>query len=43
MLFLLIAFNSKAQSNWISQIPWKNLMDGLQYVELDTPEKSVVN
>lgn len=42
MLFLLIAFNSMAQSSWISEIHWKNLMDGLQYTELETPEKSVV-
>ena len=43
LLFLLLALNSKAQNSWISEIPWKNLMDGLQYAELDAPEKSVVN
>jgi len=42
VLFLLIAFNSQSQTNWIREIAWKNLMDGLQYVELETPEKSVV-
>jgi hypothetical protein len=43
ILFLLITVGSKAQSSWITEIPWKNLMDGLQYAELDAPEKSVVN
>lgn len=43
MLFLLIAFGVKAQTSWISEISWKNLMDGLKYAELETPEKSVVN
>ena len=43
LLFLLLALNSKAQNSWISEIPWKNLMDGLQYAELDAPQKSVVN
>ncbi len=43
ILFLLIVFSSNAQTNWINQIQWKNLMDGLQYVELDAPDKSVVN
>ena len=42
-LFLLTTISSKAQTSWISEIPWINLMDGLQYAELDTPEKSVVN
>jgi len=43
MLFMLIAFGSMAQNRWISEIHWKDLMDGLQYAELDAPEKSVVN
>jgi hypothetical protein len=43
IFFFLIAFSSKAQTNWISQIPWTNLMDGLQYAELDAPDKSIVN
>ena len=42
VLFLLIAFGSQSQTSWIKEIAWKNLMDGLQYTELDTPEKSVV-
>ena len=42
-LFILISLNSIAQTPWISEIPWTNLMDGLQYAELDAPEKSVVN
>ena len=41
-LFSLIAFHGMSQP-WISEIPWKNLMPGLQLVELDAPEKSVVN
>jgi hypothetical protein len=32
-----------AQTSWIGEISWRNLMDGLQYVELDAPEKSIVN
>jgi hypothetical protein len=43
VLFLLIAFNSNSQTNWIREISWKDLMDGLQYTELETPEKSVVS
>jgi len=43
MIFLLISISSTAQTPWISEIPWANLMDGLQYAELDAPEKSVVN
>ena len=42
-LFILISLNSIAQTPWISEILWTNLMDGLQYAELDAPEKSVVN
>jgi hypothetical protein len=43
VLFFLASSGVKAQSNWINEIPWINLMDGLQYAELDAPEKSVVN
>lgn len=42
-LVLLIPFGSIAQTHWISEIHWINLMDGLYYAELDAPEKSVVN
>ena len=43
-LFLLLnTFSGRAQNPWISQIPWKTLMDGLQYAELVAPEQSVVN
>jgi len=41
--FLLITLNSFAQNFWIKDISWTNLMDGLQSVELDMPEKSIVN
>ena len=43
LMFLLISLGAHSQSNWISDIPWINLMDGLQIAELDAPEKSVVN
>jgi len=43
ILFFLISISSHGQNPWISEIPWTNLMDGLQYAELDAPEKSVVN
>lgn len=39
----LFAAGSNAQTKWITEIPWQNLMEGLQYAELDAPEKSVVN
>ncbi len=39
----LTNFGVSAQVSWINEIPWTSLMDGLQYVELDAPEKSVVN
>lgn len=42
LLFLLNFIEGKAQTNRISEIPWTNLMDGLQLAELETPEKSVV-
>lgn len=43
VFFVLFASAGKAQNYWINEIPWKQLMDGLQYVELDAPDKSVVN
>ena len=43
LLLFLTSLGARSQSNWISEIPWTNLADGLQYVELDAPEKSVVN
>ncbi|MFY9153786.1 MAG: hypothetical protein WAO52_17335, partial [Prolixibacteraceae bacterium] len=42
-LFLLTGFTGRSQTTWISEIPWKNLLDGLKYAELDAPDKSVVN
>jgi len=42
LLFFLILMDGKAQTAWGGEIPWKNLMDGLQLAELETPEKSVV-
>jgi hypothetical protein len=42
LLFLLILIDGKAQTAWGGEIPWKNLMDGLQLAEMETPEKSVV-
>jgi hypothetical protein len=43
LLLLLIGFGTTAQTTWIQDIPWKKLMDGLQYAELDAPDKAVVN
>lgn len=43
LVLLFLAIGGHAQSVWINQIPWKELMDGLDYAELDAPEKSVVN
>ncbi len=43
LLLLLISFGTTAQTTWLQDIPWKNLMDGLQYAELDAPDKAVVN
>jgi hypothetical protein len=43
ILFLLSSSSTRAQNRWISEIHWTNLMDGLQYAELDAPEKAVVN
>ncbi len=37
------SFYTYAQNQWIGSIPWKSLMDGLQYAEVEAPEKSVVN
>lgn len=42
-LFILNAVNVNAQEPWIREIPWKNLMDGILYAEIATPEKSIVN
>ena len=42
LLFLLNLMDGKAQTIWGGKIQWKNLMDGLQIAELETPEKSVV-
>jgi len=42
LLFLLILMDGKAQTTWGGEIPWKNLMDGLQLAEMETTEKSVV-
>ncbi len=42
LCFLCIP-ESYAQEFWMKEIPWKNMMDGLQYAELDAPDKSVVN
>lgn len=43
--FLLILNSGKlgAQEPWIREIPWKKLMDGMLYAEIDAPEKSIVN
>lgn len=43
LVFLFTSAGARSQSNWIKDIPWISLADGLQYVELDAPEKSVVN
>jgi hypothetical protein len=45
LMILMALYTSAgfAQTKWIAEIPWKNLMEGLQYAELDAPEKSVVN
>jgi hypothetical protein len=42
-LLLVTGGNLRAQGKWIKEIPWISLADGLQYAELDAPEKSVVN
>jgi hypothetical protein len=43
VFFIITAFGTGAQNKWIGEIHWKSLMDGLDYAELDAPEKSVVN
>jgi len=46
LLFILVLLTSsgvRAQNKWIGEIHWMELMDGLQYAELDAPEKAVVN
>jgi hypothetical protein len=43
VLLLLTGFGANAQTNRINDIPWKSLMTGMQYVELDAPDKSVVS
>jgi hypothetical protein len=43
IVLLLLVLGGRAQGLWIQNIPWKTLMDGMLYVELDAPEKSVVN
>ena len=43
VVFFMTNTGVGAQGNWINEITWTNLMDGLQYAELDAPEKSVVN
>ena len=43
LLFFLTGLDTRSQTNWINDIPWINLAEGLQCVELDAPEKSVVN
>lgn len=43
IVFFMTITGVGAQTNWINEIPWTDLMDGLQYAELDAPEKSVVN
>lgn len=43
LLCVLSGFNAYSQDKWIKDIPWTDLAEGLQYVELDAPQKSVVN
>lgn len=43
LLLFLTSLDARSQNNWVNNIPWITLADGLQYVELDAPEKSVVN
>jgi len=42
LLFFLLLIDGKAQTIWGGEIPWNNLMEGLQLAEMETPEKSVV-
>ena len=43
ILFFFTSIGARSQNTWINDIPWITLSDGLQYVELDAPAKSVVN
>ena len=43
LLLFLTSLDARSQNNWVNDIPWITLADGLEYVELDAPEKSVVN
>lgn len=43
LLLFLLTCQVKAQNSWITEITWKTLADGLDYAELDAPDKSVVN
>ncbi|HET6557858.1 MAG TPA: hypothetical protein VFG54_11125 [Prolixibacteraceae bacterium] len=43
LFWLLAGVPVHSQEKWIKEIPWTTLADGLQYAEVDAPEKSVVN
>jgi hypothetical protein len=43
LLFSLISIGTTAQESPIGDISWKDLMEGMQYAEIDAPDKSVVN
>lgn len=43
VVFVLTVLTGQAQEKWINDIPWKILMDGMQFAEVDAPDKSVVN
>ncbi|MGV8135410.1 MAG: phosphodiester glycosidase family protein [Mangrovibacterium sp.] len=43
LLFSLISIGATAQESPVGDIPWKDLMEGMQYTEIDAPGKSVVN
>ncbi len=43
LLFSLISIGATAQESPIGDIPWKDLMEGMQYTEIEAPGKSVVN
>ena len=43
VVLFLVSLSTRSQNSWISEIPWITLMDGLQFAELDAPQKSVVN
>jgi len=42
-LLLITGLKVSSQDKWIREIPWTNLATGLQYAEIDAPQKSVVN